>query len=203
MAKAHGPLMSMGASGTLAGALTFSTWKGRPVVRSYAKPSNPKTTGQKAVRAGFKGLVALYKSEISDDQLVWKGIGTSMQITALNAFLSAGQKRFQAGESPQQLPTIVVGSLITAPSDGAAAKSGNQVTVTWTPPGIDDPFCQIIYRGISGFTPAPSNIVAVVLGTASSWVDPTPFDAASHYYAIAEGNAAGKLGAPSSLISAS
>lgn len=46
MAKVTGPLMSMSASGKLADAIVFFTWKGRNVVRQYLIPSNPKSTAQ-------------------------------------------------------------------------------------------------------------------------------------------------------------
>lgn len=46
MAKVTGPLMSMSASGKLADAIVFFTWKGRNVVRQWLKPSNPQTSEQ-------------------------------------------------------------------------------------------------------------------------------------------------------------
>ena len=46
MAKVTGPLMSMSASGKLADAIVFFTWKGRNVVRQYLIPSNPQSTAQ-------------------------------------------------------------------------------------------------------------------------------------------------------------
>jgi hypothetical protein len=50
MAKVSGPLMSMDARGKFAGALVFSNWKGRPVVRQLVIPSNPASAGQMTVR---------------------------------------------------------------------------------------------------------------------------------------------------------
>jgi hypothetical protein len=46
MAKTNGPLFSMDASGKFAGALVFTKWKGRPVVRQLVTPANPMSTGQ-------------------------------------------------------------------------------------------------------------------------------------------------------------
>ena len=51
MAKVNGPLLSMDASGSVAGAMTFSKWKGRNYVRQLVIPSNPDTAGQQAVRS--------------------------------------------------------------------------------------------------------------------------------------------------------
>ena len=46
MAKVSAPLMSMSASGKLADAIVFFTWKGRNVVRQWLIPANPQTSGQ-------------------------------------------------------------------------------------------------------------------------------------------------------------
>ena len=46
MAKVSAPLMSMSASGKLADAIVFFTWKGRNVVRQWLIPANPQTTAQ-------------------------------------------------------------------------------------------------------------------------------------------------------------
>jgi len=46
MAKVTAPLMSMSASGKLADAMVFFTWKGRNVVRQWLKPANPEATDQ-------------------------------------------------------------------------------------------------------------------------------------------------------------
>lgn len=50
MAKTNGPLFSMDASGKFAGALVFTKWKGRPVVRQLVTPSNPQSADQEAAR---------------------------------------------------------------------------------------------------------------------------------------------------------
>lgn len=51
MAKVTGPFLSLGARGTLAGALTASNWKGISTMRIKSTPSNPKTDAQMAARA--------------------------------------------------------------------------------------------------------------------------------------------------------
>jgi hypothetical protein len=50
MAKVTGPLMSMEASGKFGGAIVFSKWKGRAVVRQLVTPANPNSAGQEAAR---------------------------------------------------------------------------------------------------------------------------------------------------------
>ena len=55
MAKVTGPLMSMSASGKLADAIVFFTWKGRNVVRQFLKPANPQTADQGDTRIAMGG----------------------------------------------------------------------------------------------------------------------------------------------------
>lgn len=50
MAKVDGPLMSMTASGTYGGAITYSRRKGANVVRIRVTPANPQTAGQMTAR---------------------------------------------------------------------------------------------------------------------------------------------------------
>lgn len=53
MSKVVGPLLSLGASGTIGGAITFSNWKGINTARIKSNPSNPQTTDQMHGRALF------------------------------------------------------------------------------------------------------------------------------------------------------
>ena len=58
MAKLKAPLFSFGASGKLADALVYFPWKGLNVVRSWVKPSNPKSTDQVTQRGCLTAAVA-------------------------------------------------------------------------------------------------------------------------------------------------
>ena len=49
--KSPAPFMSINPSGSIAGLLTASRWKGRPYVRLLVTPSNPQTAGQSATRS--------------------------------------------------------------------------------------------------------------------------------------------------------
>lgn len=50
MAKVTGPLFSMDARNAFGGALVFSAWKGRNVVRQLVTPANPRSAGQEEAR---------------------------------------------------------------------------------------------------------------------------------------------------------
>jgi hypothetical protein len=53
MAKTVGPLLSLSASGTVAKALTYKSWKGINVCSIKSQPSNPKTATQMLNRGFF------------------------------------------------------------------------------------------------------------------------------------------------------
>src|SRR3989304_2004372 len=80
MAKLNAPLMSFSASGQIAKALVFSTWKGLNIARQFVVPANPKTTPQTtqrgyltevvtaihdAIALAVDPLIAIYKSAYS------------------------------------------------------------------------------------------------------------------------------------------
>lgn len=58
MAKVGGPLMSLEASGSVAGALTFAKWKGRQYVRQLVQPSNPQSAAQETARNAMRVAAA-------------------------------------------------------------------------------------------------------------------------------------------------
>lgn len=74
MAKVTGPLMSMSASGKIADAIVFFTWKGRNVVRQWLKPANPQSTDQGDRRIIMGGTGRTVGKMIADasyhDQLI-------------------------------------------------------------------------------------------------------------------------------------
>ena len=65
MAKTTGPLLSLGASGSLAKTIVFSKWKGRLYARRHVIPANPQSVAQTLTRDIFAAA--------SD---YWKGAGS-------------------------------------------------------------------------------------------------------------------------------
>lgn len=62
MAVVKAPLLSLGASGKLAGTIVFGTWKGRKVAREYVIPANPQTAAQVTQRGYFTDCVAQWRN---------------------------------------------------------------------------------------------------------------------------------------------
>lgn len=73
MARVRGPLMSFAASGTVAGAITFATWRGVEYVRQWFRAYNPKTPAQTTIRAIFKMAVNAWHFTLTAPQrLAWE-----------------------------------------------------------------------------------------------------------------------------------
>lgn len=70
--------------------VVFSMWKGRPYMRSYVKPSNPDTNGQKANRLHMATLVAGYQAHIKvtpADVTLWNAAALSQLVSGYNRFI--------------------------------------------------------------------------------------------------------------------
>jgi len=73
MAKTTGPLLSLGASGSVGKTLTYSIWKGVSYVRQLVKPTYRNTTEQMAVR-----------DIVSDASIAWK-LGSTVGGIVINS----------------------------------------------------------------------------------------------------------------------
>ena len=61
MAKVTAPFLSLGASGSIAGTLTASVWKGIKTMRQKSNPANPQTAGQVAQRGFMADMVNFWR----------------------------------------------------------------------------------------------------------------------------------------------
>src|SRR5579859_1185399 len=93
MAKVSGPLISLGARGSIAKTAVFSSWRGRPYVRQHIIPANPRSTLQVEQRTLFSFLQALWKVSPTLVQEVWTLAAKGLPITDRNAF---SQKNLKA-----------------------------------------------------------------------------------------------------------
>lgn len=112
MAKVTGPLMSLEASGSVYGALTFAKWKGRQYVRSLVIPANPKTYAQLVARnamrvaayaqAGIRKATKRYPGEHMTDVELWAAAAPSGQAWngyMVKTMIGPGALNFQAAAS--------------------------------------------------------------------------------------------------------
>lgn len=87
MAKTTAPLLSFGASGALAKAMVFATWRGIPYVRRYVVPENPRTVAQTLTRDIFRTLSDMWKIMGSIAIAPWRTFTISKPLTDRNAMM--------------------------------------------------------------------------------------------------------------------
>ena len=106
-------------------------WKNRSTIRTYTKPSNPKTAAQVAVRTAFKEMtsfVALFADQIK----YLSALNTSGQ-SVRNAIIQANKMQIQGGTFEKANLIVSKGGLQKESGENAEAAT-NKVKVTWTNP---------------------------------------------------------------------
>lgn len=136
-------------------------WKNRSTIRTYTKPSNPKTAAQLSVRGAFAEMtsfVALFADQIK----YLSALNTSGQ-SVRNAIIQANKAQIQSGAFDKATLLISKGGLQKVSGEMAEAAT-KKVKVTWTNPTA------------TNFTDK-AKIVAVMVQEASGLVDVVTEDA--------------------------
>lgn len=126
MAKVTGPFLSLGARGTLGGALTASNWKGINTMRLKGNPSNPRTLSQMAGRAFFAAAGKISKaSDVAGDVANYvRGITPAQQSWASyfsKELLGSGNVNIEAAKTAYN---TVGNATIKGYFDDAASQAG-------------------------------------------------------------------------------
>lgn len=136
MARTNGPLLSLGASGSIAKTQVYSTWRGVPYVRRHVTPANPNTSGQQSTRNVFGYLNGLWKQYPSAAQAPWTLFASGQPLTNRNAFIGQNVKVLRPGTdltgfigSPGAKGGLAPASISVTPGTG-------QLTVAVTAPAI-------------------------------------------------------------------
>lgn len=182
MALVNGPLLSLDASGKIAGAIVFSKWKGRPVVRQLVTPSNPQSGAQWGQRSMMRFLSTAWAGLSAGDQALWADLAEAGKYSPFNAFVSYNLNRWTQWQDPITTPTTAVG---TNPVMGALTVTGGvrQLTVSNVITTANDIWGMDIAVSLTtGFTPAKSDTRYVALYSASPVAVIIPGLAAGTYY---------------------
>lgn len=102
MVKLTGPALAKAASGTLGGALTFSTNKGRAYVKKNTKPKQPRTGPQVGMRLIMAFLARNWVMVHSDRQNTWNENAGKSNISPFNAYVRENQERWRRQQTPSQ-----------------------------------------------------------------------------------------------------
>lgn len=84
MAKVSGPLLSFSASGQIANAQVYASWRGIQYVRQKVIPANPRTSGQLLTRNTFSWLSNAWKFAVAELQAPWAAATVGQKLTARN-----------------------------------------------------------------------------------------------------------------------
>ena len=106
-------------------------WKNRSTIRTYTKPSNPKTAAQVTVRTAFAGMTS-YVALFADQIKYLSALNTSGQ-SVRNAIIQANKMQIQGGTFQKSTLIISKGGLQKVSGENAEAAT-NKVKVTWTNP---------------------------------------------------------------------
>jgi hypothetical protein len=106
MAKVRGPLYSISASGVIADAMVFASWKGLPWVRKQFTPQNPKTDDQKAIRLIFSQAVRKWQDQTVENKADWETAVGKIGKTesGFNFFMSEYITSMRKGQTPSTTP---------------------------------------------------------------------------------------------------
>ncbi len=185
MVKVSGPMMSLDASGKLAGTLVFAKWKGRNYVRSLVKPANPKSGGQVGVRAMFKFLAQNWAPLSTANKATWEDRADDLVASPFNAYMSYNQKRWRDFNTPTiEDPATETGTLPTGPT-GVATPDIRSMTLVITDGANPPDYGYAIFRSLTGtFSLAFSNCIAVVpwdSGGTTKYID-SPLEPDQYFY---------------------
>jgi len=185
MTKVNGPAFSLDASGTLAGTLVFSKWKGRNYIRERVIPSNPKSGGQVGVRAMFKFLAQNWQNLTAGNQATWEDRGEDLIASPFNAFMSLNQTRWRNFQAPSaEDPAAETGTAPDA-ATGVATPGVRSMTLAITDGANAPDFGYAIFRSLTtGPTLAFDNCIAVVpwnVGGVTTFID-SPLDPDQYFY---------------------
>lgn len=132
MAKVTGPLLSMGARGTIGKSIVMASWKGVKYARQHVTPANPRTTAQQANRTRFALLREVYKLAPAIVRAPWEAFVQGRPLMAVNKFVGENN-RLLNGELDMLLAQMSPGARGGLPPVSVVAAAGlatGEVVVT-------------------------------------------------------------------------
>jgi hypothetical protein len=155
--------MSMSASGSVGGVLTFGTNKGRNFVRRLVIPANPNTPSQQGVRSAMKWIGAEWAQLSAGNQATWETRGAQTNISPFAAFSGKALDNWSNGAAPQREDPAEVVTAPGAPTSPADSVTERRATFTWVESVSGVIFGTVIHISpTTGFTAGRDNAIIVV-----------------------------------------
>ena len=198
MARTTGPLLSLDASGSIGGSMTFSKWKGRNYVRQLVTPNNPKSAKQTGVRAMMKYLSQIWASIGAVAQATWDDLAAASAISPFNAFIGHNMGRWQTNDGPTHAYPAAEADTPGAVTSNTPTGYEGYASIAVILPAAADRVGFILCRDTAEITdPTWANAIAVVQddGTAHTvTVTDSPLEPGTYHYRAAAFTADGLIG---------
>lgn len=199
MARTSAPLLSLDARGSVAGALVYSSWKGRPYVRQLVRPANPKSASQVGMRSMMAFLSQAWAGLGAVAQALWEEIAADLNVSPFNAYVRFNQRNWRDFLSPSSVPTTLRGQAVDETADGAATPQERTMVISGTVPNVAGTnWGYALFRSITTpFTTSWANCIhcGVAASGAAILYNDGPLLPDTYYYNIRNFDLLGSLGA--------
>lgn len=198
MVKVAGPAMSLSASGSIGGILTFSHWKGRPYARTLVRPANPKSGGQVGVRSSFKFLSQNWAALLAASKATWETRADQGTYSTFNAYMAYNQARWRDFLAPSSLDPADTDDTAAVVGTITAVAGVRSATLTAPITTANDGWGVMAFRSLTtAFSTAFDNLIGIglIVGTADVVIVDTPLTPDTYYYNFRAFTLDGQLGA--------
>lgn len=155
MVKLTGPGLAKGASGTLAGTLIYTNWKGRAYLKKHARPKQPRTGGQRAMRATMQFLSPAWSTLSDVLQQTWADLAAQSEISPFNAYQGYNLARWRSRQPPSsEYPPPETGSGGSC-QNFTATQQGLAVSLEWDPLTLMQNWGYLVYANQTSYGPRP------------------------------------------------
>lgn len=205
MVKLTGPAASIGAGGSLAKLLTFSSSKGTKYLKRHAKPKQPRTPGQVSIRAAMTFLSAHWKLVPQLPGNTWTPAAVERQISPFNAYISANCLRHRNAQGMSiAWPPTEVGSWAALPS--WHSHSGvRQITIDLDISAVNQNWYFVFHHVTgTGVMPTWDTAVGLLPTYLSGWHSWTwsPIPAGTYWFTATRSTTTGKMKTATAWLSA-
>lgn len=118
------------------GGTVHSNWKGRQLVRRFAKPSNPNSTGQQNVRTVFQNLTRIYSLMPTYTKAAWTTWVVGKPMIARNKLIAVNVPLLKAATNLSTFLPTPGDSSTLPPADFTPTGGSGQITTSITAPAI-------------------------------------------------------------------
>lgn len=185
MVRVQAPALSLEASGSLAGAIVFSKWKGRPYVRELVKPANPKSGGQVGVRSMMSWLTKQWDGIDAADKATWEDRADAKVISNFNAYVGYNLFRWRDFLAPTKHDPETDADTAPSPGAGSATAGVRSITVAQAITAAADGWGIAFFRALTtGFSTSFDTLIGIraIAGTADVVLVDSPLIPDTYYY---------------------